>query len=120
MLRTGYVCRSLLLAGLLALGTATAQAASLNVSTGLDASDTLLTIGNTPDAHWTVDQPLGGTAPTRVCALGFVGCAIGAWAANGPNSSWITIDPNNAGNAPVIPYSYYRTFFWRQSAWKVP
>src|SRR5690242_10381662 len=37
-------------------------AAALNLSTGLDASDALLNVGNSLDAHWTVDQPLGGIA----------------------------------------------------------
>lgn len=86
------------------------MAAPLNLSTGLDASDTLITIGNTPDAHWTVDQPLGGTAPAEVVAAGNTGGAFPSWAANGSNSSWITIDADSFGNAPVIPYSYYRTF----------
>src|SRR5207237_5511323 len=38
------------------------------------------------------------------------GGAFPAWAANGPNSDWITIDASQVGNGPVIPYTYYRTF----------
>jgi hypothetical protein len=96
--------------GLLAISTASVRAATVNLSTGLDATDALITIGNTPDAHWTVDQPLGGTAPAEVVAAGNAGGAFGPWAANGPGSSWITIDADSVGNAPVVPYTYYRTF----------
>jgi len=90
--------------------TAPARADSVNLSTGLDASDTVILTGNTLDAHWTVDQPAGGIASAKVVAPGNVGGAFGPWAPNGPNSSWITIDPNSFGNGSVIPYSYYRTF----------
>jgi hypothetical protein len=90
--------------------TSYAIAASLNLSTGLDASDALITVGNTPDAHWTVDQPLGGIAPARVVTPSDAGGGFPAWAANGPLSTWITIDASMVGNAPVIPYTYYRTF----------
>jgi len=84
-------------------------AAPINLSTGLDASDTLLTIGNSPDAHWTVDQPLGGIAPARLVGPGDADWP-GAWAPNGPLSAWVTIDASTVQNAPVIPYTYYRTF----------
>jgi hypothetical protein len=106
----GHLSRALACVGMLALATTSAQAANENLSTGLDASDTLITIGNTLDAHWRVDQPLGGIAPAKVVAPGNNGAAFPAWAANGPNSSWITIDPNSVGNGSVIPYTYYRTF----------
>jgi hypothetical protein len=94
-----------------ALASAAAQA-SINLSTGLDASDVLITVGNTPDGHWTVDQPFSSppaTAPAKVVAYPFADWP-GAWLANGPSSSWICIDPTTAQNAPVIPYTYYRTF----------
>ena len=92
------------------LGAALAQANTINLSTGLDSFDTLIILGNTPDAHWTVDQPSGPIAPAKVVALGDPGSAIPIWATNGPGSSWITIDPNSSGNGSVIPYTYYRTF----------
>ena len=55
--------KALNIGGVLLLGTILAQASALDLSTGLDPSDTLITLGNTPDAHWSVDQPLGGIAP---------------------------------------------------------
>jgi hypothetical protein len=98
----------------LTLTTASAQAALVNLSTGLDASNTLITIGNTPDAHWTVDQIAGGTAPARVVtAADADGAFIGSiWAADGPSSNWIAIDATTTANDPFapLPYSYYRTF----------
>jgi hypothetical protein len=105
---TGFFCRALAFIGTLALATASSQA-SVDLSTGLDASDTLINVGNTPDGHWTVDQPLGGIAAAKVVAPGDVDWP-GAWLANGPSSAWITIDPTTSQNAPVIPYTYYRTF----------
>jgi hypothetical protein len=94
--------------GLLALATASAQAAMENLSTGLDASNTLITIGNTPDAHWTVDQISGGTAPARVVtAADADGLYIGTyWAANGPSSNWIAIDATTINNDPFAPLPY--------------
>ena len=111
---TGFCFRALAIIGLLALATASAQATSLNLSTGLDASNALITIGNSPDAHWTVDQIGGGTAPARVVtAADADGLYIGSiWAANGPSSNWIAIDATTTANDPFapLPYSYYRTF----------
>jgi hypothetical protein len=109
------MCKSIavaLLAAFSMFASPTSQviAAALNLSTGLDASDALINVGNTPDAHWTVDQPLGGIAPARVVTPSDAGGGFPAWAANGPLSDWITIDASSVGNAPVIPYTYYRTF----------
>lgn len=109
---TGPFFRASAFIGLLALVTASAQAGTMNLSTGLDSSDTLITVGNAADGHWTVDQPAGGIAPARVVTAstvdgGFIGSA---WATNGPSSSWIAIDASTLQNAPVIPYTYYRTF----------
>jgi hypothetical protein len=109
---TGFLFRALAFIGLLVLATGSAQAAVINLSTGLDASDTLITIGNSPDAHWTVDQIGGGTAPARVVTAAdadgiFIG---GAWAADGPSSNWVAIDPTTSQNAPFLPVTYYRTF----------
>jgi hypothetical protein len=98
------------LLGLLVLAAPASRAGTVNLSTGLDASDTDILVGNTPDAHWTVDQPAGGIAAALVVAPGNAGAAFPIWAANGPASSWVTIDPNSVGNGSVIPYTYYRTF----------
>ena len=106
---TGFSVRVLACAGVLALATAAAHASSVDLSTGLDATNTLITVGNTADGHWTVDQPLGGIAPARVVTPGDVDWP-GAWLANGPASAWIAIDASTYQNAPVIPYTYYRTF----------
>lgn len=99
-----------LLVVLSSFASASGTAANINLSTGLDALDNNILAGNTPDAHWTVDQPLGGIAPAKIVAPGNTGGAFPPWAANGPGSSWITIDPNSFGNGSVIPYTYYRTF----------
>ena len=87
-------------------------AAPTDLSTGLDVLDTLIIVGNSPDAHWTVDQPGGGVAAARVVTASDAdGIYIGSiWAADGPGSSWIAIDASTPNNAPVVPYTYYRTF----------
>ena len=109
---TGFFTRALTVVGLLTLGTVSTQAGTLNLSTGLDASNTLITLGNTLDAHWTVDQFSGGTAPAKVVDATNADSGFPYWSPNGPNSSWITIDPNTTHNDPfaLVAYSYYRTF----------
>jgi len=77
---TATYTRHLAAAAMLVLGSAVAEASVLNLSTGLDASDTLITLGNTPDAHWTVDQPAGGIAPAKVVDATNTGGAFFAWA----------------------------------------
>jgi hypothetical protein len=102
----------LCVAAVVGLASASAQAA-INLSTGLDASDALINVGNSPDAHWTVDQSLRGpTAPAKVVtAADADGAFVGyAWAADGPLSNWIAIDPTTINNAPFLPVTYYRTF----------
>ena len=37
----------------------------INLATGLDASNSLISTGGQPDAHWNVDQPGGGTGPAQ-------------------------------------------------------
>ncbi len=86
-----------------------ANASTINVSTGLDSLNNLITVGNTPDAHWTVSQGSGGAAAAKVVDASNTGGAFFAWAANGPSSSWITVDPNSLGNGSPLP-TYYRTF----------
>jgi hypothetical protein len=112
--RTGPFFRASAFIGLLALAADTARAAVVDLSTGLDATDTLIIIGNSPDAHWTVDQPAGGIAPARVVTASDAdGIYVGSiWAADGPSSSWIAIDASTPNNAPFPfpPYTYYRTF----------
>jgi hypothetical protein len=106
--------------------------APINVSTGFNASGQLITTNNTADANW-VYIPQTGTpsestfgcpsasgsyTPPSGCTTGtasplqIVGPGDadwwGPWASNGPNSDWITINPNSStGNTYGL---YYRTF----------
>jgi hypothetical protein len=106
--------------------------APINVSTGFNASGQLITTNNTADANW-VYIPQTGTpsestfgcpsasgsyTPPAGCTTGTAsplqtvgpGDADwwGPWASNGPNSDWITINPNNStGNTYGL---YYTTF----------
>ena len=79
-----------------------------NVSTGLDASNNVLTSGGLSDAHWTVSELAGGFgAPQSV----FPGNAdyFGGWVPNGPGSDWVARKANVASNGPA-PYTFSTTF----------
>ena len=92
---------AVLTAGLLLAGNA-AQA-QINLSTGLDATNTLLASGGLNDAHWTVSgNPAQSVYPNN--ADWFSG-----WLANGPASTWIAINANVANNG-AAPYTFTRTF----------
>jgi hypothetical protein len=96
--------------------------APLNVSTGFDASGHLITTDNTADANWVVyttgitstpseatfgSPALGAAQPLLTVQPGDTGW-WGNWAPNGPNSDWVTINPNSAfGNTFGL---YYTTF----------
>ena len=99
--------------------------APLNVSTGINASGQAILTGNTPDPHWsyvaTTTTPSGEsnfkypgdassdayTGALKVVASGDADW-YGSWDANGPNSSWIAINPNSAqGNSA----GFYSTAF---------
>ena len=92
-----------------AFATASAQATIVNLSTGLDAFDTLITIGNTPDAHWTVDQIGGGTAPAKVVGPGFAD-----WPGDlGRQRTFLGLDyhrPDNLGQRSLHPRSLLSHF----------
>ena len=75
-----------------------------NLATGLDASNNLITVGGTPDAHWTVALPGGPSA--QVVANGNPDW-YGGWIPNGPNSAWIAV---NAFSPYVNTQPYFRTF----------
>ena len=94
--------------------------APLNVSTGINASGQAILTGNTPDPHWsyvaTTTTPSGEsnfkypgdassdayTGALKVVASGDADW-YGNWDANGPNSSWIAINPNSAqGNSDWV------------------
>ena len=93
----------------LAAGAAHAQA--VNLATGLDATGQLQTNGDALDANW---QVLGGANPLHAPNAYVVGAdspdgGFWQWPANGPYSSWIAANPDDAyGNG-------YMTFirrFW--------
>ena len=82
---------------------------SINLSTGLDASFSLIGTNGTPDGHWTVDQATGGTAASQIVAPGGADWSAGYWQADGPNSDWIARNANLRNNG-AAPYKFYRTF----------
>lgn len=90
------------------LGVASSHAATVNLSTGLDASNALITTGGGSDAHWTVDQSGGGTAAAQVVTSSSTDWYSG-WVADGPNSDWIARNAGLQNNGPA-PYAFYRTF----------
>ena len=106
--------------------TTAASTTPIILSTGLNAGGSLITANNTADGHW-VYIPKSGT-PTEStfgCPTAGPGCTTGTaqaletvgtgdtgyysgWVANGPNSDWITINPNSTtGNTYGL---YYTTF----------
>ncbi len=80
--------------------TTATSVAPLNLSTGLDASGNLITTGDTPDANWVV-VPNGSTTPQPLLVMGPGNADFYPYMpANGPLSSWVTIDPDlNTGNS---------------------
>ena len=66
---------------------------------------TLITTGGGADAHWQV-VPNGSVVPQPlyVVAPGNTGW-YGGWPANGPASSWVTMDPNSVANNTHGSYS---------------
>ena len=77
--------------------------ATLNLSTGLDSTNTLITSGNVADAHWTV---VGDGAARTVFPdnIDFVS-AVEPWVPNGPNSDWIALNPLSRKNGLHISRS---------------
>ena len=57
--------------------------ATINLSTGLDSTNTLITSGNVPDAHWTVvgAGPARTVFPDNIDFVNF----FEPWVPNGPN-----------------------------------
>jgi PEP-CTERM motif len=99
-------------ASLVALGTQVVRADTIaNVSTGLDATNTLITTGGTADAHWVVGESAGGTGAAQVVEPPenpsndwYV-----YWVANGPDSAWIARNASLVDNGPA-PYTFSTTF----------
>jgi hypothetical protein len=95
-----------------ALSSCTAYGSSINVSTGLDASNNLITVGGQPDAHWVVQEANGSTGAAQVVEPNnqdWWGVPGSGWVANGPNSAWIARDANDAF-AGLGPYTFTTTF----------
>jgi len=89
----------------------TTRAGGLNLATGLDASNNLISSGGVNDAHWTV-TPDPTYSPTGIPQTVFPDSPDGAffaWAANGPNSDWIARNANTSDNGPA-PYTFSLTF----------
>jgi hypothetical protein len=89
----------------------------ISVSTGIDATGALITTLGALDPHWTyvatastpygVFSASGPPQPLQVSVPGTAG-GYGGWPANGPNSSWITI---NANHVSYNSYGVYSTTF---------
>ena len=75
---------------------------SLNLATGQNAAGVIQTLGDLPDALWTVsnaDNYKNGPIAYTV-APGDADWWTG-WFADGPNSTWIAADPDNSDNGKV-------------------
>jgi hypothetical protein len=84
-----------------------ARAASIDLATGLDASNNLITTGGTADAHWTVQELAGGTGAAQVVVPSSPDW-YGLWLNNGPNSDWIARNQDFIQGPPG--YTFTRTF----------
>jgi hypothetical protein len=88
--------------------TTAASVAPLNLGTGYTSGGVLSTVNNTPDANWTVTPTGSSTSqPAEVVGPGDTGW-YGGWPANGPKSSWITLNPESVSGNTFGTYS--RTF----------
>ena len=79
--------------------------ATINLSTGLDSTNTLITSGNVPDAHWTVvgAGPARTVFPDNIDFVSF----FEPWVPNGPNSDWIALNPLSlSGNARTYQVTF--------------
>ena len=80
---------------------------SIDLSTGRDVNDNLITTSGAADAHWTVSEQGGGTGFAQVVAPGSADWS--GWSPDGPNSSWIARNANTANNG-LAPYTFSCTF----------
>jgi hypothetical protein len=103
---------AILMLGFLAWSAASSPvtAASINLATGLDSSNNLISSGGVNDAHWTVTTD-PTFSPTGIPQTVFPNNAdfFSGWVANGPNSDWIARNANVTDNGPA-PYTFSRTF----------
>lgn len=93
----------LLTALFLAVASQTAWAGTINVSTGLDASNNLISVSGQADAHWILP---GGTAQVITPSSPDW---WGNYIANGPNSDWLSNNAAGSYNGPA-PYSFNLQF----------
>lgn len=89
-----------------------ARAGDINLATGLDAAGNLQTTNDAIDANWTA---AGGNDPIMLPNAYVVGSGAAddgtccGWPPNGPNSSWIAVNPDNVnGNGDM---TFTRTFW---------
>jgi uncharacterized repeat protein (TIGR01451 family) len=76
---------------------------TINLATGLNCFNQLITTNGTSDCHWTVK---GNRA--QVVEPGGADWYSG-WLSNGPHSNWIAINANQTSNGPP-PYGFTLTF----------
>ncbi len=107
-MKTRLISHNLLTRGVaaaaIALSSVAVGAQSINVSTGFDASNTVIGSGAQPDAHWT--KSIGGAAQT---VYPNNADSFNGWLANDSNSVWIANDANLTDQGPT-PYSFSTTF----------
>ena len=82
--------------------------ATINLSTGLNSSNTLISANGAPDANWIVGEQAGGTGAAEVVTSTGADFYSG-WIGDGPNSDWIARNANITNNGPA-PYTFTRTF----------
>jgi hypothetical protein len=90
------------------------RAATIDLSTGLDAYGNVIASSGVADANWTVGQPGGGTAAAKTVFPDSPDWGPGTgesneWVANDGNSDWIARDASLL-NQGAGTYSFYRQF----------
>jgi hypothetical protein len=101
-----FLAATILAAGVVS-GVSSADAATINLATGLDAAGMLQTTGGSVDANWTtsgavnpLNPPNGDVVSTSSGDSGFP-----SWVPNGPNSVWIAANPNDAFGNGLVTYT---------------
>jgi hypothetical protein len=79
-----------------------AQAASINVSTGLNSSNAVISSGGVNDAHWTVTTD-ATFSPTGIPQTVFPNNSdwFSGWQVYGTGSDWIARNANVTDNGPA-------------------
>jgi hypothetical protein len=96
----------------IALAATEAEAGSINLATGLDASGSLQSANDSIDAFW---KAAGGVNPIHLPNAYVVGPGSAddgtccGWPANGPNSAWIAVNPDDVNGNGLM--SFTRTFW---------